>query len=114
MGDIWGSYKGERGYWTTKRGKTVFVAADKPVRRRSDGLQVIKDCEPFQNIAIDNGIIGGKKQRRDMMRAHGLEEVGTQKPPEMNRVEQFVSERSRRPDRQIVELLKKNSGGKWL
>lgn len=93
----------------------IQVGGDyKPRKRAADGLQIIRDCEPFRNIAIDNKIIGGKRQRRDMMRAHSLEEVGTQKPPEMNRTEQFVAERAKRPDRHIVELLKKNSGGKWL
>ena len=46
---------------------------------RGAGLQVIRDIEPFRNIAVDGAIIGGRKQRRDMMRAHGLIEVGTER-----------------------------------
>ena len=47
---------------------------------RGAGLQVIKDIEPFQNIAVDGKVIGGRRQRRDMIRAHNLIEVGNEPP----------------------------------
>lgn len=72
----WGSCKGVRGYWEwTKRGHVKFTPADRAPRARS--IQVIKDIEPFQNVAVDrNQIIGGRRQKRDMMRAHNLVESG--------------------------------------
>lgn len=111
----YGTYKGERGYWEWRGKRCHFVAANTPQRRaKADGLQIIKDIEPFQNIAVDNGVVGGRRQRRDMMRAHGLEEVGNERPRETP-LKRYIDDRNgNRPDRSIVEALKKNSGGKWL
>lgn len=110
----YGTFKGVRGYWVWKRGHCRFVKHDSVQRTASDGLQIIKDIEPFQNIAIDNGIVGGRRQKRDMMRAHGLTEVGNERPREAP-LQTYINDRNgNRPDRSIVEALKKNSGGKWL
>lgn len=70
----------QRGSWVWRDGKLVPKHLAPPRMHRGQGLQVIKDSEPFQNIAIDGGYIGGRRQRRDMMRAHGLEEVGNEAP----------------------------------
>lgn len=70
----------ERGSWVWRDGKLIDRNLAPPRMHRGSGLQVIKDSEPFLNIAVDNGYIGGRRQRRDMMRAHGLEEVGNDPP----------------------------------
>lgn len=110
----WGTYKGERGYWEWRGKKCVFVPSQPPAKRSADGLQIIKDIEPFQNVAIDSGVIGSRRQRKDMMRAYGLEEVGNQRPADKTPLDRYIEDRQRRPDPKIVELLKKNSGGQWL
>lgn len=70
----------QRGSWVWRDGGLIPKHLAPPRRRNSDGLQVIKDIEPFQNIAVDNGYIGGRRQRKDMMKAHGLIEVGNEPP----------------------------------
>lgn len=77
--------KVERGSWVVyldEAGKVQFVPRHlhTPTARAGNGVQIIKDIEPFQNIAVDNGYIGGRRQRRDMIRAHNLIEVGTEAP----------------------------------
>jgi len=65
---------------SARKGKGDFVRVEKMMRkRRSDGLQIIKDIEPFLNIAVDNKPVGGRRQMRDMMRAHNLIDVGNEK-----------------------------------
>lgn len=101
----------ERGRWRWINGELVKVSGDQGPKK-AKGLQIIKDIEPFQNIAIDNGYIGGRRQKRDMMRAHNLIEVGNERPGLHPR---DVRDQSRnRPDPTIVEALKRNSQGKWL
>lgn len=62
-------------------GKVDFIPKHQytPNRGKS-GLQIIKDMEPYQNIAVDGKMIGGRRQHRDMLRAHKLIEVGDQAP----------------------------------
>lgn len=70
----------ERGSWVVRDGKLIPRSEDIGPAHRGRGLQVIKDIEPYQNVAIDGGVIGGRKQHRDMLRAHGCVEVGNEKP----------------------------------
>ena len=70
----------ERGSWVVRDGKLVPKHLAPPRMYRGAGLQVIKDIEPFQNIAVDGKVIGGRRQRRDMIRAHNLIEVGNEPP----------------------------------
>lgn len=76
--------KVERGAWICvpgPDGHVRFIPKSQYVPlSRGRGLQVVPDIEPFQNVAIDGGVIGGRKQKRDMMRAYGLEEIGNEKP----------------------------------
>lgn len=47
---------------------------------RGAGLQIVGDIEPFVSVAGPKlEYIGGRKQRRDHMRAHELIEVGSEK-----------------------------------
>lgn len=62
-------------------GKVEFVPKHLYVRpAKHGGMQIIKDMEPYQNISVDGKVVGGRRQHRDMLRAHGLIEVGDQAP----------------------------------
>lgn len=50
-------------------------AATRPV---GSGLQIIPDIEPYRNV-IDGKVIGGRRQHRDFLRAHGCIEVGNER-----------------------------------
>ena len=55
------------------------------------GPQVIRDVEPYLSV-IDKSVIGGRRQHRDHLRAHGCIEVGNEfKAPQ--RVEMSRAER---------------------
>lgn len=71
--------KVERGSWIWD-GKKLVERHLYRGRGNKSKLQVIKDIEPFLNIAVDNKPIGSRRQKRDMMRAYGLEEVGNERP----------------------------------
>jgi hypothetical protein len=80
----YGYYRGVGGYWVWSgkkpyTGKLVFRPGPKLNAGQSpgEGLQVIRDLEPYKNI-IDGKVIGGRKQHRDFLRAHGCIEVGTE------------------------------------
>lgn len=106
----WGYCKGVRGYFEWHRGHVRFRRADEV---KSPGkLQIIKDIQPFQNVAVDNGYVGGRKQRRDMMKAHGLVEVGNEKPRPHPR--DTSTQARNKPMREIVDSLKRASEGQWL
>lgn len=79
--------KVERGSWVWRDGKLIQKSAQ--IIQFKNRLQVIKDSEPFLNIAVDNGYIGGRKQRRDMMKAHNLIEVGTEPPVNRKQYDPF-------------------------
>ena len=78
----------ERGSWVVRDGKLVprHLA---PPRAPTSKQQIIKDSEPFQNIAVDGCYIGGRRQRRDMIRAHNLIEVGNDAPVNRKQYEPF-------------------------
>ncbi len=69
----------ERGSWVIRDGKLVPKHLATPLQR-AGGVQIIRDSEPFLNIAVDGAYIGGRRQRRDMIRAHNLVEVGNDAP----------------------------------
>lgn len=76
----------ERGAWVVRDGKLVPKHLA-PALKRKSGFQIIPDSQPFLNIAVDGGYIGGRRQRRDMIRAHNLIEVGNE-PPVNRKTEQ--------------------------
>lgn len=44
------------------------------------GLQIIKDIDPYKAVGLPGQpIIGGRRQHKDAMRAHGMVEVGNEK-----------------------------------
>ena len=99
--------KPKRGTWIVwthpKTGKTMFTPKHLYSRsHRGMGLQVVPDIAPFKNV-IDGQIIGGRSQKRDMMRRYGVEEVGTEK--------QKVRERPpQRVDLGLVQEIKRAMG----
>lgn len=59
-----------------------FVYRDGKVIPKEDarprpGLQIITDIAPYQSI-VDRSVIGGRRQHRDHLRAHGCIEVGNE------------------------------------
>jgi hypothetical protein len=62
--------------WTDDEGGIVMRFGAPPEKRK--GLQVIPDIEPFVS-PVSGEVIGGRRQRRDHMRAHELIEVGNEK-----------------------------------
>jgi len=106
----WGTCKGKRGYWEWHKGHVKFRLADEAPKQH--GVTVIKDIEPYQNIAIDKGVIGSRRAHREMLKRHDLVEVGNEKPREHPR--DTAAQRFKKAMPEIVESLKKNSQGKWL
>jgi hypothetical protein len=41
--------------------------------------QVMRDIEPFQNVAVDGAYISSRSDKREMMKRHNLVEIGTEK-----------------------------------
>lgn len=87
--------------WIWRNGELIPKHLAEPVKRKGS-LNVIKDIEPYQNIAIDGKVIGGRRQHRDMLRAHGCVEVG-------NEV-QRPAERPNRVDPRLVDTIKRAMG----
>ena len=72
----------QRGHWIYDRERQEFVAPEEYRRQSSpSGIQVMADIKPYKSVTGE--IIGGRKQHRDFLRAHGLVEVGNEKmgPP---------------------------------
>lgn len=73
--------KTQRGSWVFDRKMGKLVPRDEYYARQADttvGLQVMADIKPYKSVTGE--IIGGRKQHRDFLRAHGLVEVGNEKP----------------------------------
>ena len=47
--------------------------------REQRGLYVVPDISPYVS-PIDGKVVGGRRQHRDHMRAHGVIEVGNERP----------------------------------
>ena len=45
------------------------------------GYYVIRDIEPYRDVAVDGRVVGGRRQHRELLRDHGLQEVGNEKMP---------------------------------
>lgn len=95
----------ERYVWDKKAGELVRVDDSYQPRRRTkgDGLQIIKDIEPFRNVAIDGKPITSRRQKKDMMRAYGLEEIGNERPGPRQPV---MDDRTR--EHRVAEAVKKS------
>ena len=114
MSQTYGYYRGVGGYWVWSgkkpyTGKLVHVPGPKINANPDGGIQVIKDIEPYRNM-IDGKVIGGRRQHRDFLRAHGCIEVGNEQPkPKV--------EGPRRPDKDLVLQLKaaaRSHGVDWV
>lgn len=85
-------------------GKVIPKHLAPPRLGRGSGLQIIKDIEPYENIAVDGKVIGGRRQHRDMLRAHRLIEVGDQAQTSAPR------EPESRVDHRLVQDIKRAMG----
>lgn len=73
--------KVQRGSWIFDRDKGKFVPRDKYYAREhasKSGLQIVSDIKPYKS-AVTGEVIGGRRQHRDHLRAHGVVEVGNEK-----------------------------------
>ena len=55
-----------------------FVPRSEYRTKAAGGIQVIPDIKPYKSVTGE--VIGGRKQHRDFLRAHGLVEVGNETP----------------------------------
>lgn len=71
------------------REKRDLVSAEEYYRKQQKGVKrsttvaspmVMRDIQPFINVAIDGKEISSRSQKREMMRKHGLVEAGDMKP----------------------------------
>lgn len=60
-----------------RKTRKLVPAAEYYADKRAHTLHLISDLEPYRSV-VDGSIIGGRKQHRDHLRAHGCEEVGNE------------------------------------
>jgi len=65
-----------RFYWN---GKDWVPYAPHAAGGKGRGLQVVRDIEPYRSV-ITGERVGGRRQHRDHLRAHGCVEVGNDMP----------------------------------
>jgi hypothetical protein len=95
----------ERGSWVWRNGHLVDRLHAGSVQSKRRSGYIIKDIEPYKNVAIDGKVIGGRRQHRDMLRAHGCVEVGND--PAATKVARPTYWDNNGPaQKQIVERLK--------
>jgi hypothetical protein len=71
--------KTQRGGWIWDSAAGDFVPrSEYRAKANTGGIQVIPDIKPYKSVTGE--VIGGRKQHRDFLRAHGLVEVGNEKP----------------------------------
>jgi hypothetical protein len=70
------------------REKQKLIPKDEWLRKQAKGVKVsslaapmvMRDIEPFQNIAVDGKEVSSRSHKREMMKEHGLVEVGNEAP----------------------------------
>ncbi len=65
-----------RFYWN---GRDWVPYADRNRAGRGHGLQLVRDVDPYRSV-ITGETIGGRRQHRDHLRAHGCVEIGNDMP----------------------------------
>lgn len=76
-----------RGRWIFDRKTGKLVSADEFYRRKYADVtysdlaapMVVKDTEPYRSV-IDGSMIGGRRQHREHLKAHGCVELGNEMP----------------------------------
>lgn len=79
----------KKGRFIWDKAKRRFVPYDKLKKASQARLQVIGDIEPFVS-PIDQSVVGGRRQKRDHMKAHGVveyEKLPEKKPPQVTQAE---------------------------
>lgn len=81
-------------------------------RKASEGMQIVRDIEPYRAVAADQGamrpVIGGRRQHREFLSRNGYVEVGNESAPPKK---SWVQERQERNER-IADV--KFAGSKLL
>ena len=63
---------------SARKGKGGWVLRDKyRPQSRARGVQVMGDIEPYPSI-VTGEVIGGRRQHREHLKAHDLEEIGNE------------------------------------
>jgi hypothetical protein len=96
-----------RGTWVVvkdpKTGEIDFVPKSEYSRAQyRSGMHIISDIAPYKNM-IDGKVVAGRRQHRDFLRAHGVVEVGNEKPVQR-------SDNSNRVDMGLVTEIKRAMG----
>lgn len=71
--------KTERGSWVFDRAGELVPRSQYQAQAQPGRLQVVRDIDPYKS-AVTGEVIGGRRQHRDHLRAHGVVEVGNEKP----------------------------------
>lgn len=74
-----------RGRWIFDRQTGQLIPAAEFYARKYEGVQtsdlpapmIVKDTEPYRSV-IDGSLIGGRRQHREHLKAHGCVEVGNE------------------------------------
>lgn len=75
-------YDSETHRWIPKDQYRKAVKRAREARRMRSDLpspQIMRDIEPFQNVAVDGAEISSRSAKREMMKRHDLVEVGNEK-----------------------------------
>lgn len=74
-----------RGTYLWRNGRWVHITQlRRRARRRSDGIQVISDIDPYRTVAADiakggkRTVIGSRSEHREFLRRNGYTEVGNE------------------------------------
>lgn len=70
--------KAERGSWVFDRDGNLVPRSQYHAQAQPGRLQVVRDIDPYKS-AVTGEVIGGRRQHRDHLRAHGVVEVGNEK-----------------------------------
>lgn len=73
--------------WLYDKEQDKMVSAEEFYAKKQRGIkrsdlpapQVMRDIEPFRNVAVDGAMITSRSQKREMMKEHGLVEVGNER-----------------------------------
>lgn len=82
-------YDSETHRWIPKDQYRKAVKRSREAQRMRSDLpspQIMRDITPFVNVAVDGAEISSRSAKREMMKRHGLVEVGNEKrPPQASR-----------------------------
>lgn len=73
-----------RRVWAFRDGKVVEITGERERPRNAlsstDGPMIMPDIQPYQAIGIDGSWVTSRSHHRDLLKAHGMIEVGNEAP----------------------------------